>query len=127
MKIKLLQFFFVGAAGALGAMARLGVSQFFSRFGFTFPVATFLINISGSLFLGWFFAFAANRLDISDYLRLAIATGFVGAYTTFSTFMVESDGMLRDGAFWRASIYIIGSLVLGLLAARVGLVLGLNP
>lgn len=123
----LLQYLFVGAAGALGAMTRLGVSQFVGRFGFTFPVATLFINISGSLFLGWFLAFASGRLGISDYARLAIATGFVGAYTTFSTFMVESDGLLRDANFWRAALYLLGSLFLGLLAARTGFLLGRHP
>src|SRR5256885_17183960 len=124
MKV-LIQYFSVAGAGALGAAFRLFIGSLCgAMFGSSFPVGTFVINISGSLFLGWFLAFAQYRVEISDNLRLAIAVGFVGAYTTFSTFMAESNSLLQIGANVKAIAYLIGSLVLGLIAVRFGLWLG---
>ena len=124
MKV-LIQYFSVAGAGALGAVFRLFIGSLCgAMFGSSFPVGTFVINISGSLFLGWFLAFAQYRVEISDNLRLAIAVGFVGAYTTFSTFMAESNSLLQIGANVKAIAYLTGSLVLGLIAVRFGLWLG---
>ncbi len=83
-----------------------------------------LINLSGSFFLGWFLTFVGNRVVVSEMVKLAIAVGFVGAYTTFSTYMYESDRMMQEGASLRATLYLGGSLVLGLLAVRMGVILG---
>ena len=91
-----------------------------------FPFATLLINISGSLFLGWFAAVFRDRVPpMSDATYLAIATGFVGAYTTFSTYMLESDKMIRDSEWLRSAAYLLGSLILGLMAVRGGFLLGM--
>ncbi|HMB95028.1 MAG TPA: CrcB family protein, partial [Tepidisphaeraceae bacterium] len=82
----LIQYLAVGLAGFLGAMARFAVARVCGRaFATQFPVGTMVINLSGALFLGWFLTFVGARANISDTMRLAIATGFVGAYTTFST------------------------------------------
>ena len=87
----LMQYLAIAGGGAVGAMARFLVATICGRFFATdFPIGTMVINLSGSFFLGWFLTFAANRLTVSDTLKLAIATGFVGAYTTFSTYMFES-------------------------------------
>ena len=112
----------VGGGGFIGTLARFLVARLFS--GSPFPVGTMLINLSGSLFLGWFATVAGNRLPMSENLRLAVAVGFVGAYTTFSTYMFESNGMLEDGSGMRAMFYILGSVMLGLLAVRLGVILG---
>ena len=121
----LIQYLSVAGAGALGAVARLFVGSVCSAlFGARFPFGTFIINITGSLFLGWFVAFAKQRTTISDTMFLAVAVGFVGAYTTFSTFMAESDSLLTTGATAKAITYLIGSVVIGLLAVRLGLWLG---
>src|SRR5438105_2891230 len=95
----LIQYLAVAGAGALGAMARLAVGTACGRAftGTNFPIGTMVINISGSLFLGWF-AIAGPKSLLSDTTRIAIAVGFVGAYTTFSTFMYESNLLLKDGA-----------------------------
>lgn len=115
----------VGAGGFFGAVARLLVGFACGRlFPVAFPVGTFVINISGSLFLGWFVTVIGGRIIVSDTTRLAIATGFVGAYTTFSTFMFESNVLLEDGAGIKAGANLIGSLIVGLLAVRVGIYLG---
>src|SRR5688500_274608 len=99
----LIQYLSVAGAGALGAVARLFVGSVCGKmFGNNFPVGTFVINISGSLLLGWFLAFAQHRTGISDTIKLAIAVGFVGAYTTFATFMAESNSLMEIGATARA-------------------------
>jgi len=110
----------VALAGALGAMTRLFVARLFPWQ--VFPVGTLLINVTGSLFLGWFMTLFSGR--ISPVMQLAIATGFVGAYTTFSTYMYETDKMLRGGDSIRALAYLLGSLILGLIAVRAGVILG---
>jgi fluoride exporter len=122
MKKVFLEFLTVGLASALGGMLRFGIARIFTWSAF--PIGTMLINLSGSLFLGWFLTYVSNRIGVSETLKLAIAVGFVGAYTTFSTYMYESDRMLQEGAGLRAMLYLIGSLVLGLLAVRMGVILG---
>ncbi len=116
-----LEYLAVAAAGALGAMTRLFVGRLFPWNGSGFPIGTMLINLTGSLFLGWFMIKIGGR--ISTPLQLAIGSGFVGAYTTFSTYMYESDSMLRGGDGIRSIAYLLGSLVLGLIAVRAGVIL----
>jgi CrcB protein len=112
----------VGGAGFLGAILRWFVASVCGRFfGTGFPVGTLVINISGCLFLGWFMTFVGPRLIVSDPTKLAVATGFVGAYTTFSTFIFESNGLLKGGAYYQAILNLLGSLVLGLLAVQAGI------
>lgn len=123
MKV-LIQYLAVAGAGALGAALRLFVATMSGRlFGTGFPVGTFIINITGSLFLGWFLAAIGNRA-VSETMRLAITVGFVGAYTTFSTFMYESNSLIEDGLQIKATMNLAGSLIVGLLAVRLGLWLG---
>lgn len=123
MKV-LMQYLVVAGAGALGAAMRLFVATASGRlFGTGFPVGTFIVNITGCLFLGWFLSAISNRA-VSDTTRLAIAVGFVGAYTTFSTFMYESNSLIEDGLQIKATMNLIGSVIVGLLAVRVGIWLG---
>ena len=125
MKTVLVQYLSVAGAGALGAAARLFIATVCGRlFGTAFPIGTFVINITGSLFLGWFLTTIGHRLMVSDTIRLAVAVGFVGAYTTFSTFMYESSSLLEDGSGIKAILNLMGSLVVGLLAVRFGIWLG---
>jgi CrcB protein len=121
----LIQYLAVAAGGSLGAVARMFVASLCGRmFETTFPVGTFVINISGSFFLGWFLAVIGGRIMVSDTTRLAVAVGFVGAYTTFSTYMYESDALIAKGAGLKAASNLVGSVVLGLVAVRVGAWLG---
>lgn len=118
----------IGAAGFVGALTRYGVSLLFGRWSsfLSFPVGTLVINVTGSFFLGWFLTFMAKRAPAlhAETLRLAIATGFVGAYTTFSTYMFESDDLLAKGSTYQAVGYLFGSLALGLIGVRLGVVIG---
>ena len=124
MKI-VLQCLAIGVAGFAGAIARflvgICVNQWYPG---RFPLATLVINISGSFILGWFVAYTAQRASVSETTRLAIGAGFVGAYTTFSTYMLESNALIENKAWIEAMINLIGSLVLGLIAVRLGLVMG---
>ena len=117
----LIQTLAIGAGGFIGALARWGVVLLVGS-RTMFPIATFIINISGSLFLGWFYAYT-DRHPVNGTLRLAIATGFVGAYTTFSTYMFESMKLIKDGAELLAAVYVIGSVLVGLLGVRFGMAL----
>ncbi len=118
----LMDYVAVGGAGFFGAIARFFVGRLFP---FTaFPVGTLVINISGSLFLGWFLTVAGTRFPMSESTRLAVGVGFVGAYTTFSTYMFDANRMLSDGQAWRSILYIAGSVVLGLMAVRFGVIMG---
>jgi len=115
----------IGGAGFVGALARYGVILIFGRWPTTFPVGTFVINVTGSAFLGWFLTIMGSRAigPHSETLRLAIATGFVGAYTTFSTYMWESSKLASDGALLEMFTYLFGSLAVGLIGVRLGIYL----
>jgi len=118
----LVQYLAVAGAGALGAMARFLVASLCgSYFKTDFPVGTLIINLTGSFFLGWFLTAASGRLTISPTLRLAIGTGFVGAYTTFSTYMFESASLLKNGETEKAMANLLGSMILGMLAVWAGM------
>lgn len=119
----------VALGSSIGGVARWAIATWFGRwFGTAFPWGTFFINISGSFFLGWFATVLAARLPESswvraDDLRLLIAVGFTGAYTTFSTFEYESHELFRKGTGLTAAAYIAASVFLGLLAIRMGVML----
>jgi CrcB protein len=112
----------VAAGGALGAMLRfyLGGSVL-SRTAAPFPTATFIINVTGSFIIGFFLTLATGRLNISPHWRLAIAVGFVGAYTTFSTFEYETARLVEDRDILRAFLNIILSVVIGFAAVWLGI------
>jgi CrcB protein len=127
----LFQIILVALGSALGGLARWGVAAYAARWlGTAFPWGTFFINISGSLFLGWFSTILSDRLLLgetswlrADDLRLMIAVGFTGAYTTFSTFEYESHSLFRDGDSLVGMSYLFGSVFLGLVAVRLGILL----
>lgn len=123
MKVMLVRYLAVGAAGFVGAILRVAVGMLFGRLNLRFPLGTMFINVSGSFFLGWFLTYARAR-SISDTTILAIGAGFVGAYTTFSTYMYESAKLAEGGAGIEAVLNIIGSLILGMLAVWAGIKLG---
>jgi CrcB protein len=122
MNILLWRYFAIGAAGFVGSIARFAVANLFGRLNFRFPIGTLFINVTGSLFLGWFLTYISSR-NVSDTTRLAIAVGFVGGYTTFSTFMYESNKLADDGAGFQAILNLVGSLILGIIGVRLGMML----
>lgn len=85
-----------------------------------FPYDTFAINLSGSFALGLLYGLAERGARVSPDTRLALGTGFLGAYTTFSTFTVGGDKLLLDGAWLTGALYLAGSIVLGVFCAHLG-------
>ena len=113
----------VGVGGFIGAIARYLLGGWVQqKWGAAFPYGTFVINVSGSFLLA-FFGTLALRFGWLDSWRLFFAVGFVGSYTTFSTFEYESIQLVAEGGRWSiAGINLAGSVVVGFLAAYVGVV-----
>ena len=111
-------FLWVGLGGGLGAMLRL----FFSSLGKTgaFPYQTLFINITGSLFIGLIFALSLKNELLPENLKLFLATGICGGFTTFSAFSMENLQLLRTGNYLTAMLYILVSVSLCILAAAAG-------
>jgi CrcB protein len=119
------EYLVIGIGGFLGANARYLVADWAAkRLGVIFPYGTFLINISGSFILGFFMAFLGDRAFIHSNYRLFFAVGFLGAYTTFSTYTYESLRLLQDGSIFLGLVNIFGSVIVGLLGVLLGFVLG---
>lgn len=117
----------VGLGGFLGANARYWLGGWIQdRWGSAFPWSTFVINITGSFVLGLFVTLLTDRFAVprAPMLRLVIAVGFVGAYTTFSTFELETLNLVTTGAWLQAFGNAFGSLVAGFAAVWLGAVLG---
>lgn len=115
------QLLVVGVGGFLGAMARYGVGLVVVRhWTRDFPLATLLINVSGSFLLGLFSTWATERAALDPALRLLVATGFVGAFTTFSTFEYETQRLAESGAHGWAFVNVVTSVAAGYLAVRLG-------
>jgi CrcB protein len=116
-------FFAVAAAGACGAASRYLVEGFVQdRVEGAFPWGTWLINVSGSLLLG-FLAGLGLYHGVTSAPRAVIGTGFLGAYTTFSTLTFESVRLFEDGSRYESLLNALGSLAAGLAAAAAGLML----
>jgi CrcB protein len=112
----------IGLFGALGTLSRYGVQTVMQvRTGSAFPYGTLLVNLTGCFFLGVIGQLAMTRLAISADWRLAIAVGFFGGYTTFSSFGWETAKMLEAGEWMRASFYVSASVSAGLLLSIAGI------
>jgi CrcB protein len=115
----------VAAGGSLGAVARylINISPVSAIFG-TFPLATFLINISGSFLIGFLMIVFADKMVVSENVRMAVIVGFLGAFTTFSTFEVEIYGLVRVRSFTVAFVYLFLSVLVGFIGVVLGAALG---
>ncbi|HEX8844245.1 MAG TPA: fluoride efflux transporter CrcB [Pyrinomonadaceae bacterium] len=114
----------VAAGGALGACLRYFLGgTLLSRIAAPFPTATFIINVSGSFIIGFFLTLATERIQLSPHLRLAVAVGFVGAYTTFSTFEYETIRLIEARAVMLAVLNVVLSVVVGFAAVWGGIAL----
>jgi CrcB protein len=112
----------IGVGGFLGSISRYLVQGWMIRlFASPFPMGTFIVNISGSFLIGIIYAAAEKNGLLSNEWRLFLATGFCGGFTTFSTFSYEIVTMLRGGTAGYAAIYILASVVLGVLATLLGI------
>jgi CrcB protein len=111
----------VALAGALGGVARYVLDGFVQeRVGGVFPWGTWLVNVSGAFALG-FLAGLTLYHGLTDTPRVVVGTGFLGAYTTFSTFMYETARLYEDGARYESALNVVASVAAGLGAAALGL------
>jgi CrcB protein len=111
----------VGCGGFAGAIARYGLALLVARFWSSpLPLATFLINVSGSFILGLFSTWAAERVGVDPVWRLLIGTGFIGAYTTFSTFEYETQRLAESGLATWAFLNVAASVAAGYVAVLLG-------
>ncbi len=115
----------VGTGGMAGAIARYVFAIAVDRMWLgSFPLATFLINVIGSFAFGLVVALGLERAAIGPDMRLALTTGFLGAFTTFSTFEFETNRLLVAGSWLTAALYVALSLIAGLAAVQIGTAIG---
>lgn len=114
----------VAIAGALGSLGRWGLSLGVSKLtGPDFPWGTWAVNLLGSLLFGFVWQLADERVAVSPEARFAILTGFLGAFTTFSTFAFESATLIERGSWGLALANVVGQTVIGTIFAFVGIAL----
>jgi len=113
----------ISAGGALGAVSRWEVGRLLPTTGGGFPWATFWINVSGAFALGVLMVLVTDLLPPSRHLRPFVGVGFLGGYTTFSTYALDTRGLLVAGHGGAAAAYLFGTLAAGLLATWVAIAL----
>ena len=118
------KYLLIAAGGALGSIARYWVgSTIAGRMGTRFPFGTFVINLTACLIIGFSLTYLGKRVELSPAWRFFVPIGFIGAYSTFSTYEWETLTTLRSGAFALAALYALGSLIAGLVAVWLGALL----
>jgi fluoride exporter len=119
------QALWISLGAVLGANLRYWVTDAVSnQYGRTFPLGTFIINLSGSLLLGVVIAIAGKEAGLDPRWRAFLAVGFIGAYTTFSTYTVDSVNLAMNGEWLLGLTNLVGSAILGGLMAFAGIYLG---
>ncbi len=117
----MMNYLIIGAGGFVGAIARYILAVWIGqRWGRSFPLGTFIINVSGSFLIGLLMTLMAERFTENPQWRLLLVVGFLGAYTTFSTFEYETGALLKDSEWLFASLNVILSVFVGFLALKLG-------
>lgn len=112
------------AGAGIGGLARyVAGSWIMLKYGGRFPLGTLIINVSGSFLIGMLMTLLTERLNPHPNWRLFLVVGFLGGYTTFSSFEYEIFQSVRDGARWLAMLYLTGSVALGYLGVWMGALL----
>jgi CrcB protein len=112
---------FVFVGGGLGAALRHAVNLAAARLGYAFPVGTLAVNVGGSFLMGVLVAWFALRTGVDQHVRLALTTGLLGGFTTFSAFSLDSALMWQRGAFAQLALYAGGSVVLSVAGLFAGM------
>jgi CrcB protein len=113
--------FMIGIGGFLGAISRYGVALWIGqRWGRSFPFGTFVINVSGSFLIGLIMSLLTERFMVNPQWRLMLVVGFLGAYTTFSTFEYETGALLKDSEYLIAGLNVVMSVFAGFVALKIG-------
>jgi len=121
------QLAFIAAGGATGALMRYWMSNgIYALFGRGFPYGTLTVNVVGSLLMGFCYVFMIERMDVSVEWRAAIMIGLIGAFTTFSTFSIETLNLLESGEQMKAALNILLSVTLCILGCWLGMIVGRN-
>lgn len=121
----MLQALAIAGGGAIGALLRFYASSgIYAWLGRGFPYGTLFVNVAGSLIMGLFYVLFLERIQISPELRSALLVGVLGAFTTFSTFSIETLTLLEEGEMMKAILNIILSVTLCILAAWIGVLGG---
>lgn len=119
------QVLFIAAGGAIGAIMRYAVSNGVHMFaGRAFPYGTLTVNVVGSLLMGVLYILFVERLSVSPEWRAILLIGFLGAFTTFSTFSMETYNLIENGDMFKAFLNILLSVTICLLATWIGVVIG---
>jgi CrcB protein len=119
--VTLRRYLLIAIGGAFGAILRYVVGVFAAeRFGSRFPVGTFTINISACFMIGFILEYLTRHTNVNPAWRYGFAIGFLGAYSTFSSFEWETWTELTRGAYWMGLLYVGVSLIIGLLAVGLG-------
>lgn len=118
------KFFFIAVAGAAGTLARYGLAGIVQRTSESlFPIGTAAVNLSGCLIAGFLWTLIENRIDMTGEMRAVVFIGFMGAFTTFSTFVLETSDLLKNGewfwAFGNVALQTIAGLALFFLGAAL--------
>lgn len=112
----------IAAGGGIGALARYALSGVVHRvFEVGYPLGTFVVNITGCFLFGLLWAVAEERLLIGSETRAVLLVGFMGSFTTFSTFIFESNQLLRDSQYFFAGLNLVGQVIVGIVALYAGL------
>jgi CrcB protein len=110
--------------GGTGSLARyLAGTAIMTRFGSRFPLGTLVINVTGSFLIGLIMTLLTERFQPNPYWRPLLIIGFLGGYTTFSSFEWETYSAIRDGGFWIGVLNVVGSVTLGYAAVWLGALL----
>lgn len=114
----------IGLAGALGAMARFALSGLMMHWlGRGFPWGTMAVNLIGSALMGFLAVWLAARWHLPLEYRIAVLTGFLGAFTTFSAFSIDALALVERNQWLLAALYVLGTVILCLVGARAGMLL----
>jgi CrcB protein len=115
---------FIAAGGGIGALARYGLSGLVHRvIEASYPLGTFVVNVAGCFLFGFVWTIFEDRLLLSGDMRTAILVGFMGSFTTFSTFIFESNQLMRESQFLLAGLNIAGQVIIGFVALYAGMLL----
>jgi CrcB protein len=121
------QLVYIAAGGATGALMRYWMSNgIYAILGRGFPYGTLTVNVVGSILMGFCYVFMIERMDVSVEWRAALMIGLLGAFTTFSTFSIETLNLLESGEQLKAALNILLSVTLCIIGCWLGMIVGRN-